>query len=53
MFYKSSGEQKYRKKVCGSKLAFKEVIAVYVVQNETMVAFLELFERGNLFWDIR
>ena len=41
------------KKSCGSNLAFKQVIAVYIVQNETMVVPLQLFKRVNFFWDTR
>ena len=44
-------EPKNRKNSCGSKLAFKQVkvIAVYIVQNETMVVFLELFKQAKFF----
>ena len=38
-------------KLCRSKLAFKQVIAVYIIQNKTMVVFLELFKEGKLFRD--
>ena len=29
----------------GSKLAFKQEIAIHIIQNEAMVVFLELFKR--------
>ena len=36
-------------KVCGYKVAFKQEIAIYIFQNETMAVFLALSKRGNFF----
>ena len=47
MISRSLDEPKNQVKLCGSKLAFKQVIAVYIVQNETKAVFLELLKRGN------
>ena len=47
IFLRSFDEPKNRKNLYGSKLAFKQVIAVYIVQNETMAVLLELFKRGK------
>ena len=33
----------------GSKRAFKQEIAVYIVQNEAVVVVVELFKRGKFF----
>ena len=35
------------KQLYGSKLAFEQDIGVYIIENETMVVFLELLKQGN------
>ena len=45
--------QKIEKNYVDATWPFKQVIAFYIVQNETMVVFLELFKCGNFFWDAR
>ena len=49
IFLRSFEEPKNRKKSYRSKLGFKQVIAVYIVENKTIVIFLELFKHGNCF----
>ena len=44
---------KKSEKIYQSKLAFKQIIAVYIVQNGAMAVLLELFKRGNFVWDTR
>ena len=41
-------EQK-SKKIIWIKVGLEQVIAIYIVQSETMVVFLELFKRENIF----
>ena len=47
IFWRSFDEPKHRKKLCGSKLAFKQVITVYIVRNETEAVFLALYKGGG------
>ena len=49
MFRRYFDEQKGWEKLCGLKLAFKKEIVVYIVQNEAVDIFVELFKRVNFF----
>ena len=49
ILWKSLDEPKNWKKLCRSKLHFKQVIAVDIVSNETMVFLLGLFKQEKFF----